>query len=56
MPNLPDPKNTGHSMQLDLSGTNINVNALNTAMQACKSTFPGGGIGVINTSPHGGGS
>lgn len=46
LPNLPDPKNTGKGMSLDLSGTKIDPDMIGKAMQACKSKSPGGTIEV----------
>lgn len=40
--NFPDPTNTGTGIKIDLSGTGIDPNNLQTAMQACDDLNPGG--------------
>lgn len=48
VPDLPDPKNKGNALELDLTGTGVNPRsaAFENAVQACKSTSPGGGMMV----------
>src|SRR5437588_474396 len=42
LPKFPDPQNTGDGMKLDLTGTGIDPDSLQTAMQACRSLSPRG--------------
>jgi hypothetical protein len=48
LPKLPDPKNNGNGVSIDITGTGIDPALLEKAMSACQPQSPGGQIGLID--------
>jgi hypothetical protein len=54
VPTFTDPTNTGTGLTIDLSGTNIDQNTLQNAVQACRTKDPGGTLQVTGAGGAGG--
>jgi hypothetical protein len=51
LPKFPDPTIDGGALKLNLTGTGINPDTMDKAVQACKSLSPGGGLMVQSGGP-----
>jgi hypothetical protein len=53
VPNFPDPTDSGTGMSINLTGTGIDPNTLQSAISACTSLSPGGALSMTNNGAGG---